>query len=498
MPESNPGKKHFSKRVERKLQSRLIETPMISISIRPLPIRIFFRAVLLTGLGLLAWPIIRAAIGDSVMTYVQRSPNLAVDSQIAGADMAARYSPHDPTVRWRRGGVYLNAANENLEEARIGTAIEEFQTAVKMSPKDYRAWLSLGRALDRAGETDQARKAIERAVALAPNHFEPRWVFGNHLLRAGDREASFAQMRLALAYRPSALSLIFDYAWSVFNGDGKAVIAAIDPPTEIKPKMIPLLVNKGRADDALALWRTIPNPAAGDIQNATAALVNAGYYRKGFEIWNSANIPDRPAPDPGSLLSNGGFESKTGTAPFYNWQILTGGMAKVFLDRKKPAAGQQALRVGFEVRDNIPISIASQTIPARPSTTYRLTFKARSEDLESLSNPFVELYDPALELGVAGRPRAATQPFRTNIEDWADYEIELRTGPQTEALKVRIQRLPGDPPPCPINGRLWLDDFKLVAVNAKEAGGSGRRQEDEAGGSGRRQEDEAGGSGRRQ
>ncbi len=449
---------------------------MISISIRPLPIRIIFLVLLLAGLGRLAWPIVRAAVGDSVMTYVNRSPNLAVDSQIAGADMAARYSPNDPTVRWRRGGVYMNAASEDLEEARIGTAIEEFQTAVKMSPEDYRAWLSLGRALDRAGELAEARKAIERAVALAPNHFEPRWAFGNHLLRAGERDASFAQMRLALSYRPSALSLIFDYAWSVFNGDGKAVIAAIDPPAEIKPKMIPLLIQKGRADDALALWRTIPNPPAVDLQNVTAALVNSGYYSKGFEIWNSANVPDRAAPDPGSLLANGGFEGKTGTAPFYTWQILTGGMAKVFLDRKKPAEGQQALRVGFEVRDNIPISIASQTIPARPSTLYRLSFKARSEDLESASNPYVELYDPALDLGVAARPRAASLQFKTNTEDWTPYEIDLQTGPQTEALRVRIQRPPCDAPPCPINGRLWLDEFRLVAGNEKEAGGSGRRQ----------------------
>src|SRR4030095_3116564 len=99
-----------------------------------------------------------------------------------------------------------------------------------MSPDDYRVWLARGRALDRGGDVAGARAAFERAIELAPNHFDPRWSFGNYLLRAGDREGSFAQMRLALSNRPSALPLIFDSPWGVYRGDGKAIAAALDPP----------------------------------------------------------------------------------------------------------------------------------------------------------------------------------------------------------------------------------------------------------------------------
>lgn len=441
---------------------------MISIPLRSIFLRIPFFLALAAGLGWLGWRIVRTAIGDSVMTYVQRAPNLSLASQIEGADMAGRFSPDDPLIHWQRGGVYLSAAAEEQEAARLAVALDEFRLAARKSPEDYRVWLALGRALDRGGETAEARQAIERAVALAPNHFDPRWAFGNHLLRAGDRNGSFAQMRLALGNRPSALPLVFDYAWNAFNGDGKAVTAALDPATELKPKMIALLINRGRVDDGLALWRSIAAPTPDDIRDVTESLVNVGRHRTAYELWSTAALPagvERPRPDAGSLLANGGFEGKLSNAPFYSWRLLTGNLAKLLLDRKKPREGQQSLRVGFDLRGNVAFTIASQIVPAKPSTAYRLSFWAKLEDLESLSTPLIELYDPALELSVAGRVRAATPPLPADRDhDWKEYQLDLTTTAATEALKLRIQRLPCPEAPCPISGRIWLDDFKLVEL----------------------------------
>jgi tetratricopeptide (TPR) repeat protein len=439
---------------------------MISIPLRPLPIRILFFLLLAAGLGWLGWRVIRTAIGDSVMSYVQRAPNLAVASQLEGADLAGRFSPDDPVIRWQRGGVYLNAAAEEQEAARLAVAIEELQRATRQSPADYRLWLSLGRARERAGEPAEARRAIERAAALAPNHFDPRWAFGNHLLRAGDREASFAQMRLALVNRPSALPLVFDYAWNAFQGDGRAVIAALDPAPELKPKMIVLLINRGRVEDGLVLWRSLPAPAPDDLRDVTEALLNAGRHRMAHEIWSGANLPDRPQPDAGSLLANGGFEDKLSNAPFYSWRLLAGNLAKLLLDRKAPREGRQSLRIGFDLSGNVAFTIAVQTVPVKPSTAYRLRFWAKVEEMESLSTPIVELYDPALELNVAGRVRVATPPLPNRTVDWTEYRLDLTTTAATEALKLRVQRPPCPEPPCPISGRIWLDAFQLAEATS--------------------------------
>ncbi|MCI0336998.1 MAG: hypothetical protein L0226_05450, partial [Acidobacteria bacterium] len=58
--------------------------------------------------------------------------------------------------------------------------------------------------------------------------------------------------------------------------------------------------------------------------------------------------------------------------------------------------------------------------------------------------------------------RAATAPVPTRDNKWTEYEISLDTAAATEAVTVRLQRQPCTEPPCPINGRVWFDDFKLL------------------------------------
>lgn len=438
---------------------------MITIPLRPIPVRIIFLLALAAGFAPLGWMVIRTAIGDSVMMFVERKPDLSLEARIEGADLALKYSPNDPLIRWRRGGVYLNAANEEMEESRLEVALDEFRAAARMCPDDYRAWLSLGRALDRGGETAEARRAFERAVALAPNHFDPRWAFGNHLLRAGDRDGSFAQMRVALGNRPSALPLVFDYAWDVYRGDGKAIAAALDPPRQVKSLLTSLLIYRGRVDDAMAVWRGMESPSASDAQKVAEALFNTGNFNKAYAVWASVEIPNRPLPDAGSLLSNGGFEGKLSLnqkTPFLTWQITPTAGAKVLQDRKGPRAGQFSFRAGFDVRGNVAFTIASQTVPVKPSTSYLLTFSIKREKLLSLSTPLIEVFDSAYDLAGGNRFRVTTKPLPNGDSGWNDYTLEFTTNAQTEAATVRIQRPPCSEPPCPIEGHVWFDEFKLA------------------------------------
>src|SRR5262249_43146997 len=111
----------------------------------------------------------------------------------------------------------------------------------------------------------------------------------------------------------------------------------------------------------------------------------------------------------------------------------------------------------------------SQIVPVKPLTAYRLSFQVKIEDMESLGTPIIELYDPALELGVPGRVHAATPPLPNGDHDWQEYQLNLTTTSATQALKVRVGRLPCSEPPCPITGRIWLDDFKLVEKSSFRA-----------------------------
>jgi len=437
---------------------------MKTISFRPIPLRVLFLLAAAAGLGALSWVVVRTAVGDSVMTFVERSPTLAAEARLEGADAAVNYAHRDPLMHLGRGGVYLAAANEEQSEERLAVALAELRTAAAMTPEDYRPWLTLGRALDRAGATADARAALGRAARLAPRHFDPRWALANHLLRAGERDAAFAEFRQALASRPSALPLVFDYAWDAFGGDGRAIAAAIAPAGESRAPLITLLAARGRFADALALWREMPKRGDADAQTVATAFFNAKQMAAAYEAWTSLPNADRPAPDAGSLLANGDFENPLtlkSAVPFLTWHIQPVGGIKVSPDRKEPRAGRQSLLLSFAVVGNIPFTAASQTVPVKPSTGYVLSYAVRTEGLKSLSMPFVEVADAA----DAGRFRA-TAPLPFDTQEWKPQEIKFTTNPKTEAVTVRIQRQPCSEAPCPVDGRVWLDNFKLVQ-NAK-------------------------------
>jgi tetratricopeptide (TPR) repeat protein len=434
---------------------------MISIPIRPVALRL---ALLLTLAGVLGWlalTVSRAAVGDSIATYVERNPNLSAAARLQGTDAAVKYAPHDPLVRWQRGGVYLTAAAEEQTEAYLQTAVADLREAARLSPADYRLWLTLGRALERNGVQSEARAAFERAAQLAPNHFETQWSLGNHLLRVGDREAAFAALREALRPRPSALSLIFGYAWDAYGGDAAAITQALASTNETRRQLAAQLAIHNRVDEALMLWRASAPHSTAETVKFIAALTQAGRFKAAAELWRSPNDASLPQPDDGSLLANGGFEQNFDPAtslPLFAWRIGSQRGVTVTLDQQAHAAGQLSLRFKFDVPENSALILATQTMPVQPNKNYCLRFVARTEALQSLSTPLISVVDAADE----NRLRAATAPLPNGSNDWKETVLQFATKAETEAVTVRVLRLPCAEPPCPLTGRLWLDDFKLV------------------------------------
>jgi len=440
---------------------------MVTFILRPIILRIIFLLALISGFGWLGWFVLRAAIGESIIRYVQQDQRLSLQAKLEGADLAIRYASRDPSIHWQRGGVYYLAANEESLEDRIVTARNELRQATEMSPEDYRFWLSLGRLLDRSGSREEARAALERALELAPNHFETHWTLGNHLLRAGDPQGSFTHLHSALASRPSALPIIFDFAWSSFEGDVKEIIKALSPPRELSAQLISLLISRGKIEDALSIWEELNAPANKETQKVIGSLIDVGRYRTAFEIWNSSSIPDRPGPDSNSLLANGSFEQNilfNSLVPFYSWRIpQLGGDVRLTPDRTNPHKGDRCLRASFDVEKNRAIILATQVVPVKPKTRYCLSFFARTEDLLSLQTPFVEIFDSADQK----QAYAASEKFPIHTNEWRKYEVELETAASTEALTVRLLRHPCPEPPCPIEGRVWVDEFSLNECNER-------------------------------
>jgi hypothetical protein len=331
-----------------------------------------------------------------------------------------------------------------------------------MSPEDYRIWLSLGRALERQESLAEAQAALERAVRLAPHHFDPHWALGNLLLRAGEREAAFAEFRQALASRPSALPLIFNYAWNAYHGDGRAVRQAIAPPVESRAQLASLLISRHEVDEALALWGETGQPTAAEARLLIDALIGIQRFGAAYGLWRSALAGGGPATDDGSLLVNGSFEREirlNDATPFATWRIAPGAGFTASRDSQAHRAGDYSLRLNFDAPDHAELNLASQTVAVKPAVGYRLSFAARTEALQSSSTPLVEVYDAAS----MAQLHARSEPLKAGNNDWRDYVLEFTTSPATEVVTVRIRRPSCASPPCPLSGRVWFDDFKLSA-----------------------------------
>jgi hypothetical protein len=60
-----------------------------------------------------------------------------------------------------------------------------------------------------------------------------------------------------------------------------------------------------------------------------------------------------------------------------------------------------------------------------------------------------------------GEVLAKSPPFSEGTNDWRQYKAELNTGSSTRAVILGIRRLPCSSVPCPIFGKVWIDDFQV-------------------------------------
>ena len=430
--------------------------------------------------------IIRPAIGDRLLATAYQTNEYDAVSKLAMTDAAVQAAPQMPLIHYQRGQMYLALASGEETEARVQTAIAAFRTASQLSPEDFRIWVALGQALDRQGETAEAKKALDQALALAPNYYEPHWAVANYLLRNNEPTAAFAEFKRALAIRPSELPLLFDYAWSAFNGDVPSILKALDPSVYAKASFAAFLVQRDKFEDGMAMWRELSNSAPALARRRSrefiSTLLNKQQFGAAYEIWQAAAKTRRDdeatfteearreetqwyevnSPDPGSLLSNGDFEQdlKTGvTAPFNIWRLTNTKGLTVSRNNQHHKSGAYSLQLNFDVTGNVGFVVIEQLMPIKPSSTYRLSFASQIEELTTLSAPLVEVFDPAN----IQRLHATTKPFPLGTSTWQEHTIDFTTTPTTEAVVVRVLRPACGEPPCPIRGKIWLDNFKLTS-----------------------------------
>ena len=397
-------------------------------------------AVLLGVLLLLTWTAGRSGLASLLTVYAAQS------TQIAPANAAVGLGKSNPDTHYVRATL--------LEPTDLPGAIAEYRQAAFARPQDYVLWLSLARACELNNETAAAVAAARQAVPLAPDYAQPHYQLGNILLRAGQRDEGFKELRLAGVSNPTLMQGIIDLAWRLSGGNVQFVTRAIEPKTPFAYQALGQYFRQRQEDGAaIAMYAAAGSVAQQDRRLYLGELIASKRFKEAANLWAVDRQPDVA---PGMMIDPGFEQEGNLRDPGFGWRLGEKDTGfHLSLDTNNPREGRSSLKVEFAGNSDPLSPVLTQLVLVEPGAHYQLRFAARSENLVSGALPLVVVME-------AGTNKMLGQSGQLPTTDaWREYTIDFDSGQLASAIQIALQRQPCNSSSCPIFGRLWLDSFSL-------------------------------------
>lgn len=400
--------------------------------------------------------VVRWYVGNTLAEYFNPAQN---NTRVA--EMAVSLAPNDPLTHWRLGQVNQKLLPLDQQEKTIA----EYSQAVSLSPNDYRFWMALGTAYEKAGDSAKGEQALRRAVELAPAYAYPRWYLGNLLLRSARYDEAFKELHLAATADGDLQPQQFNMLWAIYSNDLEALKKALGGNSETRARFALYLLTLDRHDDGLRFWDSLSaeekkaNRESG--RAMIARLIIALRYHDAMKVWNDIANNERYQVQLDKVF-DGGFEEAINYTPemIFGWQVKTAPQLQIGIDPVKSNSGSRSLRLAFQVRAKLESLDVSQLVPVAPNSEYDFEYYFTTEKLESGSAPLVQLLDASNAAVLASSTQA---PSGSN--PWTRVSLPFKTGDKTQAVMLKIVRSPCSDDEenviCPIFGSIWYDDFSI-------------------------------------
>jgi hypothetical protein len=429
------------------------------INVRPVVARVPLLLLALLALYC-GWVGVRWGIGNTMAETAPGSYATNPAAAFESVEAATRLAPHDPYTH-----LMLARLNQvSFDPETVPRALAEYERAAELAPNDYLIWTEAGRARAALGDLEGGVATLRRAAELAPNYSQPRWHLGNALLRAGRADEAFAELRRAVDADPALRPQVFNLAWQVYAPDITRVVNAVGTTADSRAQLVVVLAGRGNLEEAQRVWDDLGPEGRRGQQGVADVLARAiyakGRYRRALAVLLESGFPGLAV----GQFSDGGFESdiaQNGRALF-GWNVSQGG-GQVVIDSRGAHGGRRSLRVAFSASGQVDFRNVAQAVAVEPGARYRLNFFVKTEELRSSATLSVMVSEPAS----ADAPLAVSAAAPQGTQDWQQVSFEFTAGPKTEAVLVRVVRVPCAEGVCPIYGKIWYDDFNLERATGR-------------------------------
>ena len=303
-----------------------------------------------------------------------------------GYERATRLEPGDYR-NWYLLGRYLQF---DLQEADSAGAIQAYLTSLSFNPRSANTWMDLAAIYESNGNLAAARDAYLQAEKDYPTSADVAWRYGNFLLRQGELDPAFLEMRRGVEADHRLGAEAFSRCLRVEPDVEKILNQVLPPASDVYLDVIADQIFDGHIEIALAVWGRLaaihPRLHVQDAYPLTADLLKRKKYPEARRVWDQAaalaGLSNLEGPLD-SLLWDGGFESGLSGGSFTWLYPVSFPGVQISLDSREKHSGNHSLRLAFDGRTNVSFNHICHDVVVQPSTTYDFSAWVRTRELAS-------------------------------------------------------------------------------------------------------------------
>ncbi len=373
--------------------------------------------------------------------------------ELASLQRAARLDPRNADFQNRVGRYYALVARDPA------TAIDPYRAAVQLNPHSARYWFDLASGYQVLGDISNQTWALEHAIEADPATPDVAWEAANFYLVQGEKENALREFRVVLDNEPTLARLAIQFCWRI-KPDVDALLQEVVPVRSVAyTEFLHLLMRKEETAATEKVWAAlIASSQPFELHEVYDYIL---YLFKHHETEEARLVWEQAAPRFGlssyvptrnNLIVNGDFSLDVLNGGF-DWQYEKQQSVGLTLDPSDFHSGTRSLLIAF---DGPGVSDAGirQFVAVQPNTTYEFSAFYKSGGMEGAGGPHIVIQDVYTQAVLYDSDELKEAGF------WKSVGGEFTTGDNCKLLVLHIRRVPEG---SPIRGKLWVDDFGLVA-----------------------------------